>query len=163
MGSIKLTQDYGFVLSVLNHPEMLTRISESAQGFEFTLDLVRKMGSEGYLLGWYIDEEIKGFYWIHHYMPSILQIHAHFPKENRGFSKGSGNAMLKWLNDNSAPQYRKYMAMIPECYPDVIGFSVREGLTKEGVLTKAFNKGGNMIDLCILGASREATKCQQQQ
>ena len=157
MGSIKLTQDYGFVLNVLNDPEMLERIAEGNQDFEFTLDLVRKMGTDGHLLGWYHDEQIKGFYWIHPYTASILQIHAHFPVENRSHSKGSGVAMLEWLRANSNEQYQKFMAMIPECYPDVIGFSVREGLAHEGVLTKAFSKGGNMIDLAILGASREAS------
>jgi hypothetical protein len=156
MGSIKLTQDYGFVLGVLNDPEMLERICEGGQSFEFTLDLVRKMGTDGYLLGWYVDNEIKGFYWIHPYTASILQIHAHFPIENRAHSTNSGEAMLAWLRTNSNEQYQKYMAMIPVCYPDVIGFSVREGLVKEGVLSKAFAKGGNMIDLVILGASREA-------
>ena len=155
MGSIKLTQDYCYVLNVLNEPEMLERISEGGQGFEFTLELVRKMGSDGYLLGWYVDNEIKGFYWVHQYTASILQIHAHFPVESRAHSKHSGNEMLAWLRANSNEQYKKYMAMIPFCYPDVIGFSIREGLTQEGVLTKAFNKGSNMIDLAILGASRE--------
>lgn len=156
MGCIKLTQNFGFVLNVLNQPEMLERISEGGQGFEFTLELVRKMASDGYILGWYVEGEIKGFFWIHPYTASILQIHAHFPEKNRVHSKGSGKSMLAWLRANTDSNYKKYMAMIPVCYPSVIGFSVREGLAEEGVLTKAFNKGGNMIDLSILGASREA-------
>jgi len=90
-------------------------------------------------------------------MQSMLQIHAHFPLSNRKHSKGSGAEMLRWLRDNAPDQYQKFVAFIPVCYPDVIGFSKREGLSHEGFLTKAFNKGGNMIDLCILGACRGAS------
>jgi len=155
MGSIKLSTDYSYILSVLNHPEMLNRVTEYDQDFEFTSDHIKNMQASGYLLGWYVDKEIKGFYWVHPYTHSILQIHAHFPLESRNHSSGSGTAMLNWLRTNTEEHYQKYMATIPVCYPDVIGFSVREGLTNECVLTKAFNKGGNMIDLCILGAQRE--------
>ena len=155
MGSIELSTDYGYILSVLNHPEMLSRITEYNQDFEFTSKHIKDMESVGYLLGWYVEREIKGFYWVHPYTHSILQIHAHFPIDSRNQSKGSGKAMLTWLRTNTAEHYQKYMATIPVCYQDVIGFSVREGLTKECQISKAFNKGGNMIDLCILGAHRE--------
>lgn len=156
MGSIKLTNDYAFILSVLNEAEMSERINEGDDRLEFTVESVRAMADQGYLLGWFVENEIKGFYWVHSYMQSMLQIHAHFPLENRKHSRGSGSAMLAWLRENAPKQYQKFVAYIPVCYPDVIGFSKREGLSHEGFLSKAFNKGGNMIDLCILGASREA-------
>jgi len=154
MGSIKLTDDIEFILETLNEPEMMDRISEGGQEFIFTKEHVQKMIDENYVLGWYVEDELKGFFWVHSHNVSLLQIHAHFPADNRTHSRGSGAAMLRWLDENAPEQYRKYMAMIPVCYPDVIGFSTREGLAKEGVLTKAFNKGGNMLDLCILGYNR---------
>lgn len=156
MGSIELTTDWQFIADTLNEPEMMERISEHGQDIAFDDESVKELGELGYLLGWYVDGQIMGFYWVHPAVnTSCLQIHAHFPKANRAFAKGSGSAMLKWLDHNAPGQIRKYMAMIPECYPDVIGFSAREGLKVEGMLTKAFNKGGNMLNLHILGAERE--------
>lgn len=154
MGSIKLTTDYEFIADVLNDEEMAARINEGDSIVSFSVETVKAMESQGYLLGWYVDDEITGLYWIHPYMQSMLQIHAHFPLKNRHHSRGSGSAMLTWLRENAPSQYRKFVAYIPACYPDVIGFSKREGLSQEGFITKAFNKGGNMIDLCILGADR---------
>lgn len=155
MGCIELTADYDFIIKTLNDAEMVSRINEYGEELEFNAEIVEQMDAAGYLLGWYVDDEIKGFYWVHPYMQSMLQIHAHFPLSSRQHSKGSGIEMLNWLRANAKSQYQKFVAYIPVCYPDVIGFSKREGLSHEGFITKAFNKGGNMIDLCVLGASRE--------
>lgn len=155
MGSIKLTNNYDFILSVLNDNEMSERINEGVDRMLFTVESIIAMSNYGYFLGWFVENEIKGFYWVHPYMQSMLQIHAHFPLEHRKHSRGSGVAMLSWLKENAPSQYRKFVAYIPVCYPDVIGFSKREGLTQECFLSKSFNKGGEMIDLCILGICRE--------
>lgn len=156
MGSIELIEDHGWIASVLNEPEMLERIAEDGQKIKFDYHLVKQMADAGYLLGWIIDGQIAGFYWVHPYTWSILQIHAHFPKQTRHHAKHSGSAMLKWLQNNSPSQYKRFIAMIPDCYKDVIGFSTREGLKHSGTIENAAYRNGQCYNVTVLGVDRES-------
>lgn len=156
MGSIELITDHGWIVSALNQPEMLERICEDGQDFKFDYATVKSMDDAGYMLGWIVDGKITGFYWVHPFTWSVLQIHAHFPKQTRHHAKLSGQAMLQWLQHNTPSQYKRFIAMIPSCYKDVIGFSVREGLEHSGTIDKAAYRNGNCYDLVILGVNRES-------
>ena len=156
MGSIELIEDHGWAVSVLNQPEMLERICEDGQDFKFDYSTVKQMGDAGWLLGWVVDSKLTGFYWVHPFTYSVLQIHAHFPKQTRQHAKLSGVAMLKWLQHSTPKQYKRFIAMIPECYKDVIGFSIREGLQHSGTIQQAAFRDGKCHDLTILGVNRES-------
>ena len=154
MGSIELIDDHGWIVSALNSPEMIERISEDGQEFKFDYSTVKKMADSGYMLGWIVDGQITGFYWVHPFTYSILQIHAHFPKQKRNHAKHSGEQMLKWLQNNVPSHYKRFIAMIPSCYEDVIGFSKREGLSDSGAIKNAAYRHGQCYDLTILGVDR---------
>lgn len=156
MGSIKLIHDHDWIISALNDAEMLERICEDGQSFRFDYATVKQMDDSGFLLGWIVDGEITGFYWVHPFNYSILQIHAHFPKQKRQYAKHSGKAMLKWLQNNTPNQYKRFIALIPDCYKDVIGFSIREGLEHSGTMKQAAYRNGQCYDVTVLGVSREA-------
>ena len=155
MGSIELIDDHGWIVSALNQPEMLERISEDGQDFKFDYATVKQMDDSGYILGWIVEGEITGFYWVHPFNYSSLQIHAHFPKQKRQHAKHSGKEMLKWLQNNTPEHYKRFIAMIPDCYADVIRFSVREGLKHSGTIQQAAYRNGQCYDLTILGVDRE--------
>jgi len=155
MGSIELIGNCQEVRDILNDPEMLGRICEDGQNIVFDDNTIDSMLANGMLLGWFVDSDLKGFYWVHEFCYSIAQIHAHFPKEKRTYAKHSGKAMLKWLKDNIPSQYKKFMAQIPECYKDVIGFSVREGLRHSGRIEQAAYRNGKCYDIIVLSVNRE--------
>ena len=156
MGSIELTDDYKAIAEILNDPEMLERISEDGQDIEFDSSIVKQMADNGWLLSWQVNGEMAGFYWIHAFNYSTLQIHAHFPKHKRQYAKLSGKAMLQWLKNNTPSHYKRFIALIPDCYKDVIGFSIREGLEHSGTMKSAAYRNGNCYDVTVLGVSREA-------
>ena len=153
MGRIELIQDKEFMLSIVNDPEFIERISEG-QCNALSKDDINAMIKLGYVLGWLVDDVLRGFYWVHPLTRTILQIHAHFKKDQRQHARGSGIAMLDWLRENAKTDVRKFIAMIPDCYPDVIGFSLREGLAFESKLCQASLKGDKLHDVIIMGASR---------
>lgn len=155
MGSIELIEDYTVIVEILNDPEMLERISEDGQEVSFDDGIAKQMADNGYLLGWYVDGDLKGFYWVHAFTYSVMQIHAHFPAKNRLFAKHSGQAMLKWLQNNIPANVKRFIAMIPECYGDVIGFSLREGLERAGTMEKCAYRKGRCYNVEILGVNRE--------
>lgn len=156
MGRIELAHDHGEILAILNDPEMADRITEDGQEFTFEYSTVEQMDSAGWLLSWEVEGKMAGFYWVHPFTHSVLQIHAHFPKQKRHLAKQSGAEMLKWLKVNTPSHYRRFIAMIPACYTDVIGFSTREGLAPAGKIERASYRGGQCYDLVVLGVERES-------
>lgn len=155
MGRIELVDDHAWIVSALNDPEILERIKEYGQNIKFDYATVKTMADSGYLLGWYVDEKLTGFYWVHPFNYSALQIHVVFPKQKRIYAKHSGNEMLKWLRNNTPARYKRFIAMIPECYQDVIGFSLREGLKHAGRIGRSSFRGGECYDQIVLGIDRE--------
>lgn len=155
MGSIELINDHEWIINALNDREMLGRIAEDGQEFRFDYDTVNKMAQSGWILGWIVDGLITGVYWIHPFSYSVLQMHAMFPTQTRRHAKHSGKEMLKWLKDNTGENYKRFIALIPTCYKDVVRFCLREGLQHSGTLEKAAYRNGNCYDVTILGVSRE--------
>ena len=154
MGSIELIKDVEFIKSTLNDEEVLSRISEDGQGVTFDDDMVNGLINNGLALGWFVGGEPVGFFWVHHFSYSVMQIHAHFTKANRVHTRGSGKAMLKYLKDNAPASVHKFVAFVPVIFPDVYNFSVREGLEDEGFLFESSYRDGVMVDQHILGINR---------
>lgn len=59
----------------------------------------------------------------------------------------------RWLFENTS--CKKVMAMIPEYRRSLIRYARICGMKQEGISRKSFQRGGNLFDCVILGATKE--------
>lgn len=154
MGIIKLIADIDPIIEHLSDPELADRIKEDGQPDIDKQELAISMLSGGQVLGFVVDGDIKGLFWIHQFTYGIIQAHALFLMENRIYSKGSGSMLTKWIKKNSDQHIKKIISMVPRCYPEVIGFCSREGMEQIGIMKECYNKKGKLQDLVIMGVDR---------
>ena len=101
-----------------------------------------------------IAEETIGYYCILKRNAVTYEIHAQIlPEYRKEYSVESGFAVLQWMMDNTDAM--KIIAQVPMIYPNVKAFCQRFGFRVEGILTKSYLKGGELVDQWILGVSRD--------
>jgi RimJ/RimL family protein N-acetyltransferase len=95
-------------------------------------------------------------YNIHPHNSVTLEIHAHvLPEYRKQYSLETGDLVLKWIIEEGPEQYKKVIAQIPTCYPNVINFTLAHGFKKEGINRKSDIIDGILYDQVMLGITRE--------
>lgn len=147
MGSIKLITEFSDdVLSIMNDKYCVDRSCEDGSYVEYNNDILSAMASAGYLLGWYVNDTLKGVFWAMQFTYSALQLHINFPLANKGHAVAAGHKLKKWLFENASDNFKVFTALIPECNADVVSFAERNGMTRCGRVKSVFLKNGQLYD-----------------
>lgn len=114
--------------------------------------------------------DLYGEYWIGLYEPMLIgcyrlhqinkatwQIHAFIlPEHRREYSKESGASILQWCLDNL--DFEKLICIIPDRFPNVVGFVESIGFKHEGTNRQSYTKDGQLWDLQSFGLTKEEIK-----
>ena len=105
---------------------------------------------------------VAGAYWLHAFNGSTIQVHANMlPEHRKTHTKQITEHVHSWIAENMGDPYKKYIAMIPCCFDNVIRYCISSGWRVEGVITKSYMKYGKLRDLYIVGATIEEIKSWQ--
>lgn len=145
---VERVYDPEVIKSVLLRPEIVATIAEDGiDPTRFEPDLRECW------LGMYTDELV-GLYRVHALNSVTVQIHAHvLPEHRKAHSLDTGRAALRWIHDHTP--YAKVVCEIPEVYPNVKDFAVKNGFRVEGLNRASYRKGGKVIDQWYLGITRD--------
>jgi RimJ/RimL family protein N-acetyltransferase len=128
---ISRTYDLDVIKNVLFDSAIYDRISEDGtDDYELTL------GNSIFVT----DENQIGIM-IYHWLNNVtLECHVQILPDYRAYAFEFGQSVLKWAWDNT--KALKIVAQIPTIYPDVIGFSLKNGFEREGINKKSYLKNG---------------------
>ena len=145
---ISETKDIGKITRFLRDPEIYERISDdgSVSAEEFNPDRPQK----GII--YLEDDDNTGIIFLHWKNSITLECHIHVLKDQRHKAFEFGKVAIRWTWENTDAQ--KITAVIPEIYPDVIKYSIKQGLSVEGFSGKAYQKNGVLCGVYYLGISR---------
>lgn len=147
MIEIKVCRDFDYVKEVIiDDPEMFDRCSD-----DYMKDDLNVMDGRLWL-ECLKDHKRMGLGCVLFESNSVLSVHIHIPKHNRGRgTKEIGKAILNWIVKNSPNTIHKINTQIPVIYRDVIIFALSLGFKKEGVDRKSIMKDGKLLDRVCLG------------
>jgi len=150
--SVYRCKDLDYIKSVLFDDEMWDRSSDDH--IVKTDSLIANLGC--IWLKCYHYEKPMGIASIALENSSVVNVHIHIPKENRGrHTKGIGLSILRWVKDNANPNIHKINTKIPVIYKDVIRFAHSLGFKDEGIDRLSIMKNGKLIDRLNLGITFE--------
>lgn len=87
---------------------------------------------------------------------ATLEIHPKIlPDQRKRYHREAIKAALRWIVLYAPVNYQKIVAETPEMYKHLVWFALSMGFTREGSLKQAFWKNGKLVDLALLGISRE--------
>lgn len=142
---IKETTNKDEIKAIFCHPDIYSRLGEdgmpSPEEWEPPKEAI-------YL----IDNDLGGLM-IYHWTTSVcLECHIHILPEHRdtGFEFGQKALMWAW----ECTKATKIVAQIPEIYPDVLKFALKNGFEIEGLNESSYQKNGNIIDQVNVGIKR---------
>lgn len=137
------------VLEILNDDELFDRVSDGVDRDQFD-------PPDGYFyLGCINGDDICGFFVIHPENSVTASLHINMLKKHRGMAHGFVVELYKKLADSPI---EKWVAKIPECYPDVYKFAKKHGFSDEGKDRLSIVKDGKLIDRYMLGMTKKEMK-----
>lgn len=104
-----------------------------------------------------VDGKRLGVYRLHSFTNTTLQVCANIlPKYRKRYTFDVTAALHQWLDEWCPPQFKKFMAMIPDCFPNVISYANKSGWATETRVENMFERGGKRYGLVFVGIDREA-------
>lgn len=146
--SLDRTNDIELIKSILSDEEIFDRISEDGM----TMDDIKIDPKKECWLAAYANEHLIGVFVLAPTNSRCIEIHVHILKEFRSYAV---EATLKVYEFILTTKYLKLIAKIPDIYKDVIGFSEKMGMKKEGVNRKSYLKNNQLLDQIYLGITTE--------
>ena len=142
---VNRTEDISLIKSVLCHPEIYNRIQEdgavSREDFEPPTNAI------------YITDDQNKAVMIYHWASNItLECHIHVLPEHRKEASIFCQLALEWAWDNT--EATKIVAQIPDLYPDVLKFAIKNGFVIEGLNSDSYMKDGKIHSQFYLGIKR---------
>lgn len=134
---------------VLSDPEIIERTSEDGADLD---DLTEDEGE--YIIGTYLDDLLIGVWRLTSLSSVCLEVHCHILKAFRVLSYDSWAQVFE-LIDKHLPEYVKFNAKIPVCFPEVYHFSKNIGMKDEGVDRHSIRLKGELFDQWLVGGTRE--------
>lgn len=132
------------IYKVLKDPEIFARIAEdniSIEDYKAPEDVI------------YIMDQLDTCLMIYHWRnQATLECHVHVLKNSRLNALAFGQSALDWAWDNTDAM--KIIAEIPEIYPDVLKFALKNGFEIEGLNKSSYLKGGELYSQTYLGLMR---------
>lgn len=146
---VRLCKDFDYVKSIMvDDDEMFDRASDD---YTNKMDAIQGL-SRLIWLECERDGKRVGLSAVSTASSSVLNIHIHMPKKNRGMGTLKvGRAFLDWVVNNSASQYVKINTKVPVIYKDVIRFAHKLGFKDEGIDRLSIMKNGKLVDRLNLG------------
>ena len=139
------TEDIEIIKSVLCHPEIYNRIQEDGA--------VSREEYEPPLTAMYITDDQNRAVMVYHWTSNIaLECHIHVLPEHRKAAHEFCQLALEWAWDNT--EATKIVAQIPDLYPDVLKFAIKNGFVIEGLNSDSYMKNGNIYSQFYLGIKR---------
>ncbi len=150
MITVERTLDADLIKSVMLHPDIFKTVAEDGQepgDFKINVD------SEAWV-SMSVNDELIGLYVFHPHNSVTLEIHAHIlPKFRKEHAIESGKMALTWFLENG--NYQKLIAQVPVMYENVKNFCLINGFKIEGVNRMSHMKNGELMDLTLLGITRQ--------
>ena len=145
---LERTYNLDQINKVILHPEIFKVVAEYNQTPE---DFKTDVNSDAWVLV-KVKDEIIGVYVLHPHNSTTSEIHAHIlPEFRKDYALESGSKILEWFLDT---EYQKLIAQVPDIYPNVKNFCIANGFIVEGVNRKSYKKNGVVMDLTLLGITR---------
>lgn len=139
------TEDNEIIKSVLCHPEIYNRIQEDGAP--------NKEDFEPPANAMYITDSHNIAVMVYHWASNItLECHIHVLPEHRKDASKFCQLALEWAWDNT--EATKIVAQIPDLYPDVLKFAIKNGFVIEGYNSESYMKDGNIYSQFYLGIKR---------
>jgi len=161
---LKELNDFDLIRNfIVSDNELWNRVSEDGNNKE---DFIISENPFFWWIGCYSKSDVLvGIFWMHQTSSNIcLQVHAHVKKEHREqHAYECGENTLIYFVEKMPKKYVKLIAEIPEIYQDVIHFTLKFGMKKEGVNRLSYKKDDKIIDQCRFGITREEAKLWLQQ
>lgn len=146
--TVKRLFDKDEILSVIGNADILKTISEDG-----STNLVIEPESVLFI-GAYLDSELSAVFIFDRISSATFDVHAHVLPAKRHTSKDMGAAIFRHFFD-IAPQAKKLIAIIPECYPNVMRYAALMGFQLEGINRASYVFGGQLINQAYLGATKD--------
>lgn len=145
---IRETRDIAEIKNVLCDPEIYARISDD---FSPSIDSFEPVPPSDYVY-YLTDENNIGLVFLHWHNGTMLEGHIQVLEDHRHLAHEFAVGVLDWIWNNT--QAKKILAVIPEIYPDVIGFTKKMGFEQEGEIKGSYQKNGVLYSQVYLGISR---------
>lgn len=142
---LKRTVETEKIKAVLCHPEIFDRIQEDGAS---SIDDFDPPDTAMYIT----DENNIGMM-VYHWVNGItLECHVHVLPDYRSKAFEFGQLSIKWAWDNT--KATKIVAQIPDLYPDVLKFAIKNGFVIEGLNSGSYMKRGKIYSQFYLGIKR---------
>lgn len=133
----------------MTRPDMWATVAEDGQQpHEYTPDVIGHCW-----LAMFAPDALVALYHLHAHNSVTCEIHAQvFPEYRAEYSEGTGLAALRWIYENT--RYEKVVCWVPEIYTNVRSFAESFGFQLEGTNRKSYRKNGKLLDMWLLGITR---------
>lgn len=143
--------DYSIIYNlIIKNEEMYDRISED-NAETYIPDIL----NEYWLTFENDDNQLVGAFRFHMKYSATWEIHALILQEHRkAHSQEAAKLALKWALEN-IEGLGKLVCSIPVIYKDVYHFTKKNGFSDEGINRNCFTKNGELLDMYMLGATKQ--------
>lgn len=102
-----------------------------------------------------VDGRRAGVWRLHGFSASVLQVHVNIlPEFRKIHTVEIGVEFHKWIQENAPNQYKTFLALIPDCYPNVLSYAVKQGWCSVGYVPAGFKRNNQYHDLIMLSLAR---------
>ncbi len=143
-------KDIKAVERVLKDPEIYERISDDGSPDIDEFDISPLLQSD---LFYFLAPHPDMVFWYSPVNHVMFELHVNVLKESREKALGLGLETIKYMFRET--NCKKLIACIPDKFQDVLGFALKGGFEKEGLLTKAYLKDGILYDINVMGLRKE--------
>jgi RimJ/RimL family protein N-acetyltransferase len=109
--------------------------------------------------GWVVleaDGKRLGVYRLHQFNGTTYQICANIlPEYRKKYTFEITKVFHDFLLDHVQERVNKFIAFIPECFPNVISYANKSGWETEGKIKEAFQRDGQFYDSVHVGITRK--------
>lgn len=155
MIKVSRTWDAELVRDVMTRPDIWATVAEDGQFIDdYAVDCTGDCWLE------VSDDNLTvGLYNLHPENSVTLQAHIQLLPEYRlDYARPSGKKFFEWIVNEGPKQYQKLIVKIPSIYPNVRKFVEEFGLVLEGTITKSYLKNDELVDMWILGITKDDIK-----
>ena len=142
---IRETKDLREINNIILDDEIFQRISEEGDSKDVTIEL------DEYIF--LTNEDNTALMIYEELYPKTYECHVQVLKDHRNKAMDFGKEALDWLWDNT--EATDIVAEIPECYPDVYNFAIKNGFKDNGVSAQMYRKKEEYIPIRKLRLVRE--------
>lgn len=152
---VQPTEDMALIKYFMTLPEIWERVAED----DLTKEEYQPNVNDQWLL-FLIDNNIVGICEISAHTGVTLEMHPALLKKFRHYSRVATKSFIKWVVDNSQRAIKKFMLIIPKCFPTNKNGALKLGFKLEGINRQSFMKNKKLEDQWIFGLTEiELQEC----